>query len=215
MSENRTRWWWVRHAPVTTHGGKIYGQKDVPCDTSDRDAFEGLARILPKRAIWVTSNLRRAMDTAAAIFEAGADYVEPLIEPDFAEQSFGDWQDYSWDDLHAQGSPAYHTFWESPGRNAPPGGESLADLIARTDLGIQRLNIDHRGRDIVAVTHGGTIRAALALALDMEPIDAMSFKIDNLSVTCIDHFDAGMFKGHGRSCRIDGVNMPPGPEGFK
>ena len=30
---------------------------------------------------------------------------------------------------------------------------------------IERLNEKHRGRDIVAVTHGGTIRAALGLAL--------------------------------------------------
>ncbi len=209
MAENRTRWWWVRHAPVTTHGGKIYGQKDVPCDTSDAAAFAGLAYMLPKQAVWVTSNLRRAIDTAAAIVEAGADYVQPLIEPDFAEQSFGDWQDHSWDDLDELYPVEYRAFWENPGRNAPPGGESLADLIARTDVGIQRLHIDHRGRDIVAVTHGGTIRAALALALDMEPIDAMSFVVDNLSVTRLDFFDDGLFNGKGRSWRIGGVNLPP------
>ncbi len=209
MTKNRTRWWWVRHAPVTTHGGKIYGQKDVPCDTSDAAAFEGLAAMLPQGAVWVTSNLRRAKDTAAAIFEAGADYVQPLIEADFAEQSFGDWQDHSWDDLGELYPVEYQAFWQNPGRNAPPGGESLADLIVRTDLGVKRLNIGHRGRDIVAVTHGGTIRAALALALDMEPIDAMSFVIDNLSVTRIDYFEDGLFQGKGRSWRIDGVNLSP------
>ena len=36
---------------------------------------------------------------------------------------------------------------------------------------IERLNEEHRGRDIVAVTHGGTIRAALALALGI-PLQA-------------------------------------------
>jgi len=209
MSEKRTRWWWVRHAPVTTHGGKIYGQKDVPCDTSDAAAFRGLAYMLPKNAVWVTSQLRRAIDTAAAIVEAGADYVQPLVETDFAEQSFGHWQDHSWDDLHAENSPEYREFWKNPGRTAPPGGESLADLIARTDVGIKRVNIDHRGRDIVAVTHGGTIRAALALALDMEPIDAMAFKIDNLSLTCLDYIDEGLYRGQGGNWRIEGVNLPP------
>ena len=34
-----TRWWWVRHAPVRGDGGNIYGQKDIACDTSDREVF--------------------------------------------------------------------------------------------------------------------------------------------------------------------------------
>ncbi|HER27011.1 MAG TPA: histidine phosphatase family protein, partial [Rhodospirillales bacterium] len=209
MSDQPTRWWWIRHAPVTTHGGKIYGQKDVPCDTSDARAFAGLANLVPQGAEWVTSNLRRAKDTAAAIVEAGAPFVEPLIEPDFAEQSFGDWQDHSWQELAQLNPPEYKSFWQNPGRNAPPGGESLADLIARTSTGIDRLNQTHEGRDIVAVTHGGTIRAALALALDIEPIDAMAFTIDNLSLTRIDHFKGGLFRGKGGSWRIAGVNLPP------
>ena len=28
-----TRWWWVRHAPVRSDGGNIYGQFDIECDT--------------------------------------------------------------------------------------------------------------------------------------------------------------------------------------
>ena len=30
-----TRFWWVRHAPVA-HEGRIYGQKDMTCDCSDK-----------------------------------------------------------------------------------------------------------------------------------------------------------------------------------
>ncbi len=206
---NNVRWWWVRHAPVTTHNGKIYGQKDVPCDTSDTAAFAGLAAKLPHGAVWVTSHLRRTIDTAASIVEAGAPYRQPLVERDFAEQSFGDWQDHSWDDLDKLYPAEYRTFWKNPGRNAPPGGESLADLITRTGDAIERINAAHDGRDIIAVTHGGTIRAALAVALGMEPIDAMSFTIDNLSLTRIDYFRGGLFNGKGRSWRVDGVNMPP------
>ena len=46
-----TRWWWVRHAPVVDHGGKIYGQGDIGCDVSDTASFEGLAAKLPEGAI--------------------------------------------------------------------------------------------------------------------------------------------------------------------
>ncbi|MBV9587243.1 MAG: hypothetical protein JO213_20405, partial [Alphaproteobacteria bacterium] len=36
-----TRFWWVRHAPVA-HEGRIYGQKDMPCDCTDTAVFSGL-----------------------------------------------------------------------------------------------------------------------------------------------------------------------------
>ena len=43
-----TRWWWVRHGPVPSQKGLIYGQRDVSCDTSDVAAFQRLAKTLPE-----------------------------------------------------------------------------------------------------------------------------------------------------------------------
>ncbi len=61
------RWWWVRHAPVINHGGRIYGQDDLDCDCSDLETFRRLAHMLPANAIWVTSHLRRTQETALSI----------------------------------------------------------------------------------------------------------------------------------------------------
>src|SRR5204862_6304093 len=66
-----TRWWWVRHAPVRSDGGNIYGQKDIACDTSDREVFEAVEKILPRSAVWVASNLMRTQQTAEAIWATG------------------------------------------------------------------------------------------------------------------------------------------------
>lgn len=213
MSGQVTRWWWVRHAPVIGANGKIYGQSDLDCDVSDTPAFQGLAEKLPEGAVWVTSNLVRTIDTAAAIFDAGGpapvDPPLPLIEPEFAEQNFGDWQSHSWDDLHEAGTGEYKAFWDSPGYNAPPGGESFADLIERASAGIERLNEEYQGRDIVAVTHGGTIRAAVALAMNAEPLAALAVKVDNLTLTRLDHVSERLFKGQGGSWRVAGLNLPP------
>src|SRR5246127_2012471 len=70
MSHVTTSFWWVRHAPVA-HDGRIYGQEDKPCDCSDAAVFAGLARLLPKKAVWVVSDLRRTHETAQAIVRAG------------------------------------------------------------------------------------------------------------------------------------------------
>jgi alpha-ribazole phosphatase len=67
----RTRWWWIRHAPVIVDEGRIYGQSDLPCDCSDARVFASLATLLPRKAVWLTSHLARTKQTAQAIFAAG------------------------------------------------------------------------------------------------------------------------------------------------
>ena len=158
-----TRWWHVRHAPVPNPRGHIYGQEDADCDTSDTAAFDALARALPAEPAWVVSTLRRTRQTADAIQMARGTSVEASEEADLVEQSFGDWQGRSPSDAYAE-QGVRHPFWLS-----------------------QR----YAGRDIVAVTHGGTIRAAIALALDLSAETALRFSIDNLSITRIDHIDIG------------------------
>jgi alpha-ribazole phosphatase len=51
--------------------GRTYGQLRLSCDCSDAAIFTGLAEQLPRGAVWVTSNLRRTHETAAAIIRAG------------------------------------------------------------------------------------------------------------------------------------------------
>ena len=203
-----TRWWWVRHAPVVGYDGRLYGQTDVPCDTSDSDSFRALAAALPGDAVWVISHLSRTQRTAAAIAAAGLETPPPLVEPDLAEQFFGDWQGLTWDEMQAADADAFEVFWQEPAGNAPPGGESFAAVIERTAAVVERLTALHAGRDIVAVTHGGTIRAALAMALDLTPAKGLALTVDTLSLTRIDHVTGGFLRGHGGAWRVSAMNVP-------
>ncbi len=198
-----TRWWWVRHAPVTNHDGRIYGQKDVAADVSDRAAFAALAARLPPSAVWVTSHLGRTRQTAAAIAAAGLEIGAPLIEPDIAEQNFGAWQGLTYSEVSTL-KGAYHDFWIAPADCVPPGGENFVSVVTRVSRAVDRLSTAHAGRDIVAVAHGGSIRAALAHALTLEPDRALGFSIDNLSLTRMDRVDGR----DGRAWRIVAVNQP-------
>ncbi|MDA0787460.1 MAG: histidine phosphatase family protein [Proteobacteria bacterium] len=183
----RTRWWWVRHAPVRSTGGRIYGNTDPLADTNDPPTYAGLARLLPENALLVTSHLQRTHQTADAIKAAGLHLPAPHIEKDLAEQDFGEWQGRKREDVYAELDPK-HMFWLAPANTKAPGGESFADLMARVGVVIERLNAEHTGRDIVAVTHGGTIRAAIGHALKLDPEAALTCQVDNCSLTRIDHF---------------------------
>ena len=208
-----TRWWWVRHAPVTVNEGRIYGQTDHVCDCSDEPTFRALAAALPKDALWVTTNLVRTKMTAEAIHphlpQAPASM---LVEPELAEQNFGDWQGRSYEELRQGKLGHWHRFWLAPAHAEPPGGESFVALMERVHAAVARLSREHAERDIVAVTHGGTIRAALALALDLDPEAALRLQVANCSLTRID-LVTGLVGSHApdasEAWRVEFMNLTP------
>ncbi len=175
-----TNLWLVRHAPVDGPRGVIHGP-DAPADTSETAAFGSLRARLPARAHAVCSPARRTRETAAAL---GLDAVQQNA---FREQDFGAWTGRRHNDLVAELGDAYRDFWKSPASNRPPGGESFVDQIGRTVDGLASLPAG----DVVLVVHSGTIRAVLAIALDVSPDAALRFVIDPLSLTQIDRLDNG------------------------
>ncbi|MBP2292309.1 histidine phosphatase family protein [Azospirillum rugosum] len=181
-----TRWWLIRHAPVPNPDKLIYGRDDPPADTGDAASLAALADRLPANAVWVTSHLRRTRQTAAALRLPGSDMA--LVERDLAEQNFGAWEGLSHDAVAALHPEETRRFWSAPATEAPPGGESFADVIARVAGAVRRLTAAEAGRDIVAVIHGGSIRAALALALDLTPEAALRLSVAPLSLSRIDHY---------------------------
>lgn len=200
-----TRWWWIRHAPVAGDDpGRISGQLDIACDISDAAALTALARRLPKDAVWVTSPLARARDSAKAL-----GCPPCLTEEGLAEQHLGAWQGLTWDEVYRVHGAANEDFWKDPGLHRPPGGESFAEVVARVDAVVRRLTADHAGRDIVAVAHGGSIRAAIAAALELEPRRALAIGIDTLSLTRLDHVDGPPRHQLRGVWRIGGINLPP------
>ncbi len=193
-----TRWWWIRHAPVTVNQGRIYGNDDPPCDTSNHGTFKSIARLIPAEALWVTTHLQRTHQTADAIAAHLAHDHDPAtrhIEPDFAEQDFGEWQGKTHAELNEIRDGAWHQFWLSPAHEVPPGGESFEQVIDRVTRAVEQLNDRHAGRDIVAVAHGGTIRAAVAHALALSPERALAIEIANCALTRLDHI-AGSYGSH-------------------
>jgi alpha-ribazole phosphatase len=185
---NETRWWWIRHAPVPD-SVRIYGQSDVDCDCSSQEVFAALANELPRDAVWLTSNLSRTQKTAAAILSAMDMAAEPVAIPEFAEQNLGDWQGQVRADFFANRDRSTYPFWFGPANERAPGGESFADVCMRVASAIERLNAEYAGRNIIAVAHGGSIRAALGHSLGLDPDAALAFVVDNCSISRIDRID--------------------------
>ena len=97
------------------------------------------------------------------------------------------------------------SFWYAAADERAPNGESFLDLVARVGAAIARANEAHQGSDIVAVVHGGTIRAALVIALGLPPRGGFAFMIDNCSLTRLDHYQGRQSAGW----RVPMVNQHP------
>ena len=179
MSEGN-RLWLVRHAPVAGPKGVIH-DVDALADISDAAAFATLRAKLPAEAASFASPSRRTLETAAALG------LQPKTEPAFREQNFGDWTGRRHDDLARELGAAYRDFWRAPATGRPSGGESFIDQIGRVREGLTALPPG----DTVLVVHSGTIRAALAIALELAPESALRFAIDPLSLTRVDRLTNG------------------------
>jgi broad specificity phosphatase PhoE len=167
-----------------------------------------LARVLPRDAVWVASNLRRTHETARAIWAADRTKFEGVSFQEItalAEQDLGEWQGLNRAEFFSNRKPTPGSFWFAPAEERAPGGESFADLVARVRTAITDLSQGHRGRDVIAVTHGGTIRAAIAVALDLTPQAGLAFATDNCAITQLDLYEGAGDQGW----RVVTINHQP------
>lgn len=191
-----TKLWLVRHGP--THRDGLIGWTDAPADLSDTDALARLDAHLPKNALLVSSDLSRTVDTAATLIK-GRQLIAP--RSDLREFHFGDWENRTFDDISSTDPDLSLNYWSSPGETAPPNGESWDTGYARMSSAVDQLVVDHAGRDIIIVAHFGVILSQVQRATSMPAKSVLAFKIDNLSVTCIEHLNPAW--------RVLGVNHLP------
>jgi alpha-ribazole phosphatase len=199
-----TRLFLIRHALVEPSARAVmYGDMDVAlCALAladDAASYAALAQRLPLPARWVVTPLQRTRHTAAAIFAAGYAAQEPEVEALLAEQNLGEWQGISHEEFTRRLREPPHPFWPHGAEERPPGGESIADVIARVGPVLERLAA---GGDVVIVAHGGTIRAAVAHAMGLTPHQALMLSVKNLSLTRLEK--------HGAHWRVAAIGEEPG-----
>jgi broad specificity phosphatase PhoE len=203
---NPTRFFLIRHAIVEPSARAVmYGDMDVAiCALAlaqDSAAYGWLASRLPAGATWFTTPLSRTKATAAAIFAAGYPEAPLGVQPNFAEQHLGEWQGITHEELVERLIDPPHPFWPHGAAERPPGGESLQDVIGRVGPVLDELSARLAGQDVVIIAHGGSIRAALAYAMGLDPQQAFQFSVKNLSLTRLER--------HGGDWRVSSVNEEP------
>lgn len=173
----------IRRLVLLRHGqteynasSRMQGQLDTELSDLGREQAIAAAEVLAKRqplAI-VSSDLRRALDTAVALGDRSGQPVS--IDARLRETHLGDWQGMTHHEVDAA-APGARLAWRDDARWAPHGGESRVDVANRSIPLVQELvaqqpewGADDPERPVVLVAHGGLI-AALTGALLGLPVD--------------------------------------------
>ena len=198
-----TRFWLIRHAIVAENErARLYGINDVPlCPDSlvaQVPMYRALAALLPRPAQWCCTPLSRTRKTAEAIFAAGYPEQELTVVKSLIEQNLGVLQGIPRDDVPAKLTAPPHPFWPLAPAEAPEGGESMVDLLDRVGVAMEALADAHAGKDVVIVSHGGTIRGTVGHAMGVDARAILHLSVQNLSLTRLDRLREGW--------RVDCVN---------
>jgi len=135
-----------------------------------------------------TSPLVRAAETARAI--AVPHGLAPVIRKDLREIELGEVDGLQFEEYPPELQEA---LLATPATVRFPGGESYEELRVRVVATLEGLAVDHDGHTVVAVSHAGAIRAALATWLSVAP--GASFRIDQsfAAVNVVDWLDGVPF----------------------
>lgn len=167
----------VRHGRTAANAsGLLLGQRlDPELDPTGRSQAEALARVLDRAARIVTSPLRRARETAAALQQPA------VVDERWIELDYGELDGTPLAEVPAE----LWARWRADPAFAPPGGESLRDLGTRVRAACEDLAAAGGDGDTVVVTHVSPVKAAVAWALGVDDGVAWRMFVAPASVTRI------------------------------
>lgn len=149
----------IRHPEPDVPEGTCYGRSDIGLAEDAGVAAARLRGILPAGIPVYTSPLLRCRSVAERLSPA------PAVDARLVEMHFGEWEMRRWDEIEK----AVFDAWVADILHfTPPGGESAAQMLARTLAFIDELRAGEAPAAAV-LTHGGVLRVLFAHWLEVPP----------------------------------------------
>lgn len=144
--------------------GRVQGQTDVELDevglAQAAEAAPKLAALKPD--LLISSDLRRAADTAAALGAITGLAVD--LDPRLRERDFGPWQGLTREDIRAAYPDDFARWW-TPEAFADQRIETIDDMMKRVGAALQDAATRVGDGTVVVVSHGGAAKAGCAAML--------------------------------------------------
>lgn len=172
----------VRHAAHVELGQVLSGRRrDVALSREGLAQAAIVADLLgtsPLSAIY-SSPRERAWYTAREIAEPHE--LSVTVEEGVDEVDFGEWTGRSFADLAPD--PDWQSWNARRASAATPGGETMAQAVARAAGAVGRIAGLHAGEEVAIVTHCDIIRGVIAHHLGLSLDNLLRFDVDPASVS--------------------------------
>ncbi len=155
----------LRHGEVGDGVLRFRGRCDDPLTERGWTQVRSVLGAEPPWSAVLTSPRQRC--AALARHLASNHGLQFRVLEDLAELDFGEWEGRSIDDVQTRDAASLQRFWRDPDTHPPPGGERFSAFSERVLEAWQNLVSSHRGRHVLVIAHGGTIRVILAHVLGM------------------------------------------------
>jgi broad specificity phosphatase PhoE len=177
----------VRHGETEWNVTLQYqGHANVPLNERGRLQARLLGERLAKKGAVAlyASDIVRAWETAGII----GPYVDlmPQKMTDLREIDVGQWEGLTPEELYRRFPDHMQEYERDPARTVRMGGESYAQLQQRSLKALHTIENSHGLTDtVIAVSHGGTIRALLCHVIDLDLGNFGRLWLDNGSITML------------------------------
>lgn len=158
----------IRHGETEWNKtGRFQGHSDVPLSAEGRAQAAMLGKNLAVDHVDMiyASDLTRAMETAAPLAQRFG--LEVISDPQLRELNFGAWEGRNFNDVNAENPNAMKNFYTDPERANIPESEPFPEFQRRIAGRVREIVARERGKRIVIVSHGASIRILLADILSM------------------------------------------------
>lgn len=183
-----TRLVFVRHGHTKqTESGQLYSDHHAIMTEKGLAQAHNVAGWLPRETteVLLSSAATRVLGTAEIVSAALKVEIEIVLR--LTEQSVGEWEGRTYLEIKKSDPELYKSWTADPIRNAPPQGESIAQMYERVDEEISAIIERFSGKKITLVTHAGVIRSALVKALGMPLDNFWRLSVPTGSISRIDY----------------------------
>ena len=152
----------MRHGQtVWNQSNRLQGQRNSPLTETGIQQAYLLKEKLRNKCICCaySSTLERASNTASIIIQ---DSDIPLYyRSELNEISLGKWEGKTQIEAEKLNPEQYNNFWNAPEKYLPSSGETYFDLQARSVSLIYEMMTENKGKNVLVVSHGITIKVIL------------------------------------------------------
>ncbi len=114
----------------------------------------------------VASPLLRTRQTAEPTAKIAG--LPVTTDDGLVEIAYGEWDGRPEAEVERDDAARFHAWSAHPGRVAPPGGESGADIAARALAAIERIRARHHSGKVLVVSHKATLRVLMCAFLGID-----------------------------------------------